>query len=363
LEDIMLVASRSLASRATLITVFAAAAASAQDIQYSSVMKVDLGGAMNAMLRMAGASEVKETSYIKGKRLRSDGEKQSLIFDLDNSRYIILNHAEKTYMSVPLSAMATVATSSVRGMRADRSSSQLKGSHVDSAGNKADFTVDVKVDPTKERRTINGMDAERVLITMQTDVDVTPQGETQAQNAGKLVVLMDTWNSNTGPASDAVRAWEQAASKEVAAAAFGSRGNLGPAFASNPKMAEAMKKANEEAQKVDGIAVKTVMHLVIVGPDQKFDRELALREAEGGGSNAAGGSERPRGIRGMIGRAIEASAQQQQQQGNKKADEQKTQVTFAKVTTDILDVRSTSVPASMFEIPAGYREVSPTPRG
>jgi hypothetical protein len=358
----MVVVSRFVAARALLLTTFAATAASAQDVQYSTVTKVDLGGAMNAMLRMAGAQDVKETAYIKGKRLRSDTEKQSIIFDLDNSKYIILNHTEKTYMSVPLSAMAGLATSSMRGVRADQSSAQLKGSAVDSAGNKADFIVDVSVDPTKERKTINGMDAERVLITMVTDVDVTPQGESQAQNAGKLVLLMDTWNSNTGPASDAVRAWEQAASKEVAAAAFGSRGNLGPALSSNPKMAEAVKKANEEAQKVEGIAVKTVMHLVFVAPDTKFDRALALKDAEGSSGNASGGSERPRGIRGMIGRAIESSAQQQQPQ-NKKADEQRTQATIAKVFTDILDVRSTSVPASMFEIPAGYREVPAMPRG
>ena len=59
--------------------------------------------------------------------------------------------------------------------------------------------------------------------SMETDVEVTPQGETQSQKAGTLVILMDTWNSNTGPASDAVRAWEQAASKELAAAAFDRR--------------------------------------------------------------------------------------------------------------------------------------------
>jgi hypothetical protein len=193
---------------------------------------------------------------------------------------------------------------------------------------------------------------------MVTDVDVTPQGEAQSQNAGKLVVLLDTWNANSGPASDAVRAWEKTASKEIAAAAFSKRSNLGPAFSSNPKMSEAMKKAAEEAQKVEGIAVKSTMHLVFVAPDQKFDRALALKETDGGNATA---SEKPKGLRGMIGRAVEASTQQQSKE--QKAPEQQTQGTFAKVTTEIRDVRSTSVPASMFEIPAGYREIpATTPR-
>jgi hypothetical protein len=252
--------------------------------------------------------------------------------------------------------MASVATTPMRGVKAEASNNQLRGTARDSAGNKADFVTDIKIEPTKERRSINGNDAERVLITMNTDVRVTPQGETQSQEAGKLVIVMDTWNANTGPASDAVRAWEQAASKEVAAAAFGRRANMGPAMSANPQMGEAMKKAAEEAQKIDGIAVLSTMHLVIVAPGKEFDRALALKESDGGTS---GGSEKPKGLRGMIGRAMEAKAGQQEQ----KPQQEQTQGTLAKVRTEIRDVKTTSVPASMFEIPAGYREVKlDTPR-
>jgi hypothetical protein len=346
----MSVASRRAPSLALLLAALAAPAADAQDVQYTTVTKVDLGGGMNAIMRMAGASEVRETAYIKGRKLRSDGDKQSTIFDLDNSRYILINHADRTYTSVPLADMARVATSSMRGMQADASKDQLKGTAVDSAGNKADFTVDLKVEPTRERRTINGTDAERVLVTMETDVRVTPQGASQSEAAGKLVVLMDTWNANTGPASDAVRAWERAASREVAAAAFGSRANMGPAMAANPQMGEAMKKAAEEAQKIEGIAVLSTTHLVMVAPEQKFDRALALKDTDGAGA----AEPKRRGLRGMIGRAIESKAGQQQEQT---AQQQQTQGTLAKVITEIRDVKSTSLPASLFEIPAGYREL------
>ena len=327
----------------------------AQDVQYTSVTKVDLGGGMNAIMRMAGASEVNETTSIKGKKLRSDSDKHSTIFDVENGRLISIDHAAKTYTSVPIADMARIATTPVRGMKADPSSDKLKGSAVDSAGNKADFVVDLKVDPTGERQTVNGYDAKRLLVTAETNVRVTPQGETQSQEAGTLVILMDTWNADTGPAADAVRAWERSASKEMAAAAFGSKANMGPAFASNPGMAEAMKKASEEAKKADGIAVKSTMYLVFVAPDQKFDRALALQEPE----STSKGEKAKRGLRGMVGRALEAKAGQQQQQEKQASGEQKTQGTFAKVITEIRDVRTTSLPASLFEIPAGYREVKP----
>ena len=344
---------RPLAFTLVLTALVAPPAVIAQDVQYSTVTKVDLGGAMNAMMRLAGGTEFKETAYIKGKKLRSDSDKQSIIFDLDNSRYIMLNHEAKTYTSVPIADMAAVATSAVRGMRADASKDQLKGSAVDSAGNKADFIVDLKVDPTKERRSINGNDAERVLVTMETNVHVTPQGQSQSEEAGTLVILMDTWNANSGPASDAVRAWETAASKEIAAAAFGSRANLGPAFSATPGMADAMKTALEEAQKVDGIAVLSTTHLVIVAPQQKFDRALALKDERGGGD--APQEQRRGGLRGMIGKAVESQRAQPKQK--EQSAEQVSQGTLAKVRTEIRDVRTTSLPASMFEIPAGYREV------
>ena len=347
----MSIVSRRLPALSLALTAVVAPAAIAQDVQYSTVTKVDLGGGMNAILRMAGASEVKETAYIKGKKLRSDGEKQSTIFDLENSQYVILNHEEKTYTKVALADMARVATAGMRGVRAETSNDQLKGTARDSAGNKADFVVDVKVDPTKERRNINGNDAERVIIEMETDVKVTPEGESQAQDAGKLVVVMDTWNSNAGPAADAIRAWEQSASKEIAAAAFGSRANMGPAMAANPRMGEAMKKAAEEAQKIEGVAVLSTMHLVIVAPSQAYSRELALKGTEAG----AAPEQRRGGLRGMIGRAVEANARSQEQ--NRSNQQQQTQGTFAKVTTEMRDILSTSVPASKFEIPADYREV------
>ena len=114
-------------------------------------------------------------------------------------------------------------------------------------------------------------------------------------------------------------------------------------------MADAMKKAQEEAQKVEGIAVLSTMHLVIVAPKQTFNRALALGEPEGG---AAPQEKRRGGLRGMIGKAIES-----QQPKEPKSEEQATQGTLAKVRTEIRDIRTTSLPDDLFEVPAGYREV------
>ena len=82
---------------------------------------------------------------------------------------------------------------------------------------------------------------------------------------------------------------------------------------------------------------------------------LALNAAgSAASSGGGGGAEKSRGLRGMIGKALEQKREPKEQPKN---EQQQTQGTLAKVFMEIRDVRSTSVPASMFELPAGYREV------
>src|ERR1044071_8722395 len=105
---------RTLALVAAMLVAPIAQSAYAQDVQYTTNTKIDLGGGMNAVLKLAGASEVKENTYIKGKKLRSDAEKTSTIFDVENGRFISIDHSAKTYTSVPIADMAAGATAMAR---------------------------------------------------------------------------------------------------------------------------------------------------------------------------------------------------------------------------------------------------------
>ena len=339
---------RSASVPTALLLCLLAAPLAGQDVQYRTVTKIDMGGAMNAMLKLAGASEVAETSYLKGSKLRTDSDKTSIIFDLDAGRYIMLDHDAKTYVSVPLGQMGAAATSMMSGMKpsggqGDRA--QLATSAVDEEGNKADFTFDLKVEAANQRENINGHDADRVYATMETDIKVTPEGQTDAEDAGKMVLFMDVWNADGGPAHAAVQRFNQAAAQEVAQQAFGGARGIGGAFAADPKMAAAMKQAAEESQKMDGLAVRTTVYMVAVAPGVAFDRNLVFDEGKGGAAatakNAATGA-----LRGMFGRRSEPEPEQE-----------KTQGTIVKMTTEIRDVEAKDLPASLFEVPAGYREI------
>lgn len=333
---------------AALFIALATQGAIAQDVQYRSVTSLDMGMGLNFALKIAGASEVAQTTYIKGKRMRTDADKTSSIYDLERSRFIIINNDDKTYISAPLSQM----TAAFNEMAANGNIRAEKGTATatarDSAGNKADFTFHVKMDPTSERDNINGQDAQRSFATIETDVKVTPQGEAKATDAGTLVILIDSWNANGGPAYTAAHNFQQAMSKELREQAFAGSKGLGAAFAQNPQLGEAMKKASAEQRKMDGIGIKSTMYFVVVPPAISFDRDLAIKPPEAG----AGGMAK-RALGGMLGGALRGRGRQD----DKPAPGEVKQSTLMKMTTEIRDVQTASLPASLFEVPAGYREI------
>jgi hypothetical protein len=342
-------------SAALSLSAVAIGTVSAQDVQYRSVSKLDMGTGINLALKLAGASEVSSTTYIKGRKMRTESDKSATIFDLDKNRVIIINNGDKTYISAPISQM-TAAFSELTAnanVRADKG--QMTATARDSAGNKADFTFHVSIDPTNEHQEVNGQDATRSFATIQTDVKVTPEGESAATDAGTLVILVDNWSANGGAAYTAVHNFQQAMSKGLREQAFSNMKGFNAAFAQNPQMGEAMQKAAAEQQKMDGIMMRSTTYLVAVPPSLKFDRDLVIKPQEGGGGSVA-----KRAMGGMLSGALRSRMKQQEEKKDTATADPK-QATVMKMTTEIRDVQTTSLPSSLFEVPAGYREIPFTP--
>ena len=342
----------SLASLAPL-----ASRASAQDVQYKSVTKIDMGGAMNLVLKMAHAQEITETRSIKGRKMRTDSDKQSTIFDMDAHRVILINHDDKTYVAAPISQMTAAATMMANNMSAKSDKGVFTTTARDSAGNKVDFTFNVSVDPTNDRDNVNGQDARRMFATIETDMKYTEAGDTKQQDAGKLVLLIDTWNANGGPAYTAVKNFNEAMSKELRDQTFTSTRGLNAVMSQNPQMGEAMKKAAEEQAKMDGIAMRSTTHLVVVPVGMKFDRDLAVKPPQESNGDKAGKRVMGSLLSGALGgRKAEKTAETAASSSDKPK-----QSTIMKMSTEVRDVQTTSLSASLFEPPAGYKEIPFTP--
>ena len=118
----------------------------------------------------------------------------------------------------------------------------------------------------------------------------------------------------------------------------------------DPRMGEAWAKNMEAMQELEGSALRTIMHFVLVPPDQELDREAVLADDEGGlGSAAAGAAaEELSSALGRLGRF-----------GRKKEEPEEaapTQMSLMRATTEITNITTTTLDDALFHIPDGYTE-------
>lgn len=182
---------------------------------------------------------------------------------------------------------------------------------------------------------------------MKTDMKYTPEGDKQAQEAGTFVVLTDMWNSKDVPIEAATRRFH-----EGAADLYKSRDaqSFAAVFTQNPQMGAALQKAAEESKKIEGTAVKSTMYLVMLPPGLEFDRQLALTPEKD--------KEKGKGLKGAAKGALGGMLGRKKQEEEPEPEEQKPQqATLLSATTEIHDIQVKSLPLSLFEPPADYKEV------
>jgi hypothetical protein len=216
---------------------------------------------------------------------------------------------------------------------------QMEQSEASRPEGDVDMKYTLSVDPTDEREKINGYQAQRTFMTMQTELTVQQEGE-DAQASGNLVVLQDTWNAQDVPMMQAL-AEMQAKAPEMAARTAGSMGGMGSIFAAKPEMRAAMEEAAKEAGKMEGFPMRSVTYMVLLPSGVEFDREAVLEEKESSGGGIGGL------LRGRLGRCGEQPKPEQASSG---------QTTFVKVTTETEDIKMKSLSADLFEPPAGSTE-------
>jgi hypothetical protein len=324
----------------------------AQDVQYETVTKLELPGAMGTAVRLAarigGASlETVETTYIKGRRMRTDSDDSSTILDLETGRFISLDHKEKTYLSMSFDEMLDMARAQA---------GQAREGAAQEARPEADAAMRFRfaVDATNERQRVAGYDASRVFLTMEAEGEYTPEGADAREQAGTLVVLTDMWTSKDVPAFGALSAFEDASAQQFAAQGSAFTEALAAAFAGEPGLQVAFEQSVEQARQVEGMAVRTVTRFITVAPGQAFDRALAVEPKAEGPSVAR---QAGRAALGRLGARAAAAAGRQQQDTPATQQSEATQATIMTVTSEVRNISSRTLDPGLFGIPEGYRAI------
>jgi hypothetical protein len=98
------------------------------------------------------------------------------------------------------------------------------------------------------------------------------------------------------------------------------------------------------------MSMKSTTHIILLPPGIEFDRALALGSDKG--NEKQGG-----GLKGLAGGALGGMLGAKKQDQQKAQEPKPQQVTLVTITSEIRDVQLKSLPASLFEPPAGYKEV------
>lgn len=328
---------------AVLASSLGAGPAFAQDLQYTTAGKVEFSGAIGSMMKLfGGAAETLETTYIKGSMMRTDSEGSSVITDLATGRIITIDHEAKTFTILTLEQMVEAMSSAMDEAKAEAAAERRDAAAADEPQTDVDVTYDFSIEKANERREINGYDAERYFMTVETEITATPEGG-ETEEAGRMVIFTELWNADDVPAAQVL---EELYRKAPEMAARNQEAFQGMASAlGNPEIREAMEEAAKESAEMSGFTMRSTTWVVMVPPDQQFDRQLALEPAK----KESGGIAK-KALGGLLGGALGGGKKEEPE------EEAPTQATFMTIISETRDMKTVSLPADLFEPPAGYTE-------
>ena len=293
-----------------VVLVFSSAISARADFSYTTTRKTT-GGTMAAMAGNAANGTSKY--YFKGQKMKTDLGDSAVIIDFDAQTITTINNAQKT-----------VSVKSFNDIGAAQSNVNAK--------------IDVK--ETGQKKTINGFNASELVMTM--DIEMP-----QAGPMGKMQMEMDMWLSKDVPGAAEVRKFYQKNMAKFPWAALAGGGNQG--------MQQGMAELQRKMAEMDGVAVEQLVKMRAAGgaaapamPQMTGDQQAKMAEAmaqmqamqkQGGPAAAA---------------AAQAMARMGAMQGAARGGAASSN-SMIEMTMDSSDFSTSSIPDSVFAVPAGYK--------
>ena len=354
-------------------------AVEAQDVRYKEVTTIEYAGFMGSAMRAAGEDVGPDTTvnWIKGLKRRVDkGDRRaSEILDLGSMEMTSWHHVDSTYYVLSFQQFMASADSGIAETR-----DQMTDEDRERMGA---FEPSLEVDRTGETRTINGWEAERVIMTMtlessaemmsQEEMEADPMAAMMAQSS--MVMLTELWISDEVPGFGEMR---ESLGEGAPDFASGS-GGMESLIAGYPQMAAFTEQLQEEMKGLDGAAVRTTAYTIMAPANVPFDRdsilamseeplpqgpdlsELMARAMGNAGedatmdavSSALGGLG---GLGGLLGRRDDREEEDEEEPVAIQMGGAGGVTVMSRIVTEIIDVERLELTEADFLPPAGYRE-------
>jgi hypothetical protein len=217
------------------------------DFQYQSTSRVT-GGALIQMMRFVpGGGALKEpqvsTVAVQGNRMVRRSKRQAEIIDLDKRTIATVDFEKRTYTEITFDQMKQRLEQTAQQVQAARTQQETPQNV------NVNFDADVK--STGQTKTVNGLEAQQVIVTMS-------MGATDAQSgqSGTMNMTSEMWIAKDIPGAGELRDFQRRLAKELDWAPSG-LGNM----MNRPDVNRALGKVMAEGGKMDGTPVQQVIRI------------------------------------------------------------------------------------------------------
>jgi hypothetical protein len=238
------------------------------------------------------------------------------------------------------------------------------------------FEPSLEVDRTGETRTINGWDAERVIMTLtlaaaesqvsEEEMEDDPMAAMMGQSA--MVMISDLWISDDLPGYEQMR---EALGDQAQDFASGS-GGMDALMAGFPQMAALAEEMKEEMEGLEGDAVLSTVYTVMVPSTAELDRDSILAMADEplpqgpdlselmaqamGNAGEEAAMDAVSGALGGLGGLLGRGRDDEEEPEELEMSAAPAPTVMTRIVTEIIDVERPSLTEADFQPPAGYRE-------
>lgn len=307
---------------------FSPAAAQSRSLTWTQITTIEMPGTMGALLRASGSLGEQRSNHglhLRGSLLREDDGSSSVIFDAEGRRFISMDHDTQTYMEFTFEESAQMAremSEVLADSRADvdeslRESQEEMDAAMEELRQNMDamqesMTFRIETQATGERREIDGMTAERYLISATLEGAEDVEGMEDVEG-GQVVFLVDVWQTPEFPDFDAfTEEWgrematdpamqELARDLSESVEPLAGDGSAEMLAMWDPGIAAGVQEVMEAMEELEGTPLESRTLVAVVEPGATLDRgELLAWEPSTMGDQ----------IRGQAGETARAAAQE-----------------------------------------------------
>lgn len=307
-------------------------------------------------LMISGDKEcTKGTTKFSGKfsSLMNKGAKEATaITRLDKELIWNLDTDKKTYTELTFEQMRKMMESmgSLGGLL-----TQAKADSLRKAMEKLSSTVEVN--KTGEKKTVSGLECERVILTLQSEIKDTIRAVTDT-----TWIKNDLWMAPIDKVPAELRNFDLKMAEKLGFAEGGPMAGLLNQYA------DAMKKLQDKLKELNGYPLASTFSIVTTThAEQQATAEAQVKDTSQ--QQTAQEEETPttekKDVKSALGGLFKKKAkeeakkkeEQKQKEEQEKATAQQGPQTVLEVTTETQSISTSGVDASLFEIPAGYKKV------